>query len=146
MVLGSQRATSVTFEYPRGVGHAPVAKLPRHWYATIGWGDGSKDEVWFCHHAEEWQAERDALPGGNRKVPVWNPPGSGEGVGSGSFPGWTPARRGGVGPWSLPTGTQISHMPPSPVYWANKAIVDIFPTAYECGQMTISGTTWSWNQ
>ena len=69
-----------------------MAKLPRHWYATIGWGDGSKDEVWFCHHAggrnrdgvaavsrqwstkvhglaaiqnaEEWQAERDALPGG----------------------------------------------------------------------------------
>ena len=52
----------------------------------------------------------------------------------------------GVGPWSLPTGTQISHMPPSPVYWANKAIADILPTTYEYGQMTISGTTWSWNQ
>ena len=103
MVLGSQRATSVTFEYPRGVGHAPVAKLPRHWYATIGWGDGSKDEVWFCHHAggrnrdgvaavsrrwstkvhglaaiqnaEEWQAERDALPGGEPEGPRMEPTG-----------------------------------------------------------------------
>ena len=173
MMLGSQRATSVTFVYPRGTGRAPVTKLPRDWYATIRWGDGSKDEVWFCHHAgcrnrdgfaavsrpwfikvpgfaapqnaEEWQAERDALPGGNRKVPVWNPPGSGEGVGSGSLPGWTPARRGGGSGRGV--SLRVRRFPTCPpVYVANKAIADILPTTYGCGQMTISGTTWSWNQ
>ena len=35
------------------------------------------------------------------------------------------------------------HAPP--VYLANKAIADILPPTYGCGQMTISGTTWSWN-
>ena len=50
MQLGPPRATSVTFVYPWAPGRDPVAELPRHWYATVCWGDGGKGEVWFCQH------------------------------------------------------------------------------------------------
>ena len=92
MTLGSQRVRAVTITGTRGSGRAPRTWLPREWYATIRWVDGGTDEVLFCYHAsgqnrdgfaavsgpwfikvpgfaapqnaEEWQAEKYALPRG----------------------------------------------------------------------------------
>ena len=150
---------SVTFIYPQGTGCAPVSKLPREWYATICWGDGSTDEVWFCHRAEEWQADRDALPGeerwggrgpeGSRIEPTGLRGGGEERV----LPRVDPGEAWGVSESGAPVRERRfpTRPPPPPpltprVCVANKAVADILPTTYGHGQMAISGTAWSWTQ